>query len=98
MKPTILALALELAIIVPAIAQDALPSWNDTAPKRAIVAFVEKVTKSGSPDFVPPAERIATFDNDGCLWAEQPMYFQARIESTGAPFPSSTPTYKSTPS
>jgi hypothetical protein len=57
-------------------AQDPLPSWNDTAPKKAIVAFVEKVTKEGSLDFVPPAERIATFDNDGCLWAEQPMYFQ----------------------
>ena len=57
-------------------AQDPLPSWNDTAPKKAIVAFVEKVTREGSPDFVPPNERIATFDNDGCLWAEQPMYFQ----------------------
>jgi hypothetical protein len=55
---------------------DPLPSWNETAPKKAIVAFVEKVTTEGSPDFVPPAERIATFDNDGCLWAEQPMYFQ----------------------
>jgi len=51
-------------------AQDPLPSWNDTAPKKAIVAFVEKVTKEGSPDFVPPAERIATFDNDGTLWCE----------------------------
>ncbi len=58
-------------------AADPLPSWNDTAPKQSITAFVEKVTKQGSPDFVPPAERIATFDNDGCLWAEQPMYFQA---------------------
>src|SRR5881392_2833647 len=55
---------------------DPLPSWNDTAPKKAIVAFVDKVTKAGAPDFVPPAERIATFDNDGTLWAEQPMYFQ----------------------
>ena len=53
-----------------------MPSWNDTAPKKAIVAFVEKVTKEGSPDFVPPDERIATFDNDGTLWCEQPMYFQ----------------------
>jgi hypothetical protein len=53
-----------------------LPSWNETTPKRAIVAFVEKVTRSGSPDFVLPAERIAVFDNDGTLWAEQPMYFQ----------------------
>ena len=46
-------------------AADPLPSWNDTAPKKAIVAFVEKVTKEGSPDFVPVPERIATFDNDG---------------------------------
>jgi phosphoserine phosphatase len=60
----------------PVIAQDPLPSWNDTAPKKAIADFVGKVTRAGSPDFVPPAERIATFDNDGCLWAEQPMYFQ----------------------
>ncbi len=57
-------------------AADPLPSWNDTAPKKAIVTFVERVTKSGSPEFVPPAERIATFDHDGCLWAEQPMYAQ----------------------
>lgn len=57
-------------------AQDPLPSWNDTAPKKAIVAFVEKVTKEGSSDFVPLNERIATFDNDGTLWCEQPMYFQ----------------------
>src|SRR5438034_8163090 len=61
---------------VPGLAQEALPSWNDTAPRKAIVAFVERVTKQGSPDFVPPAERIATFDNDGTLWAEQPMPFQ----------------------
>jgi phosphoglycolate phosphatase-like HAD superfamily hydrolase len=58
------------------LAQEPLPSWNDTAPRKAIVAFVERVTKQGSPDFVPPAERIATFDNDGTLWAEQPLYFQ----------------------
>jgi len=57
-------------------AQDPLPSWSDTAPKKAIVAFVEKVTKEGSPDFVTSNERIATFDNDGTLWAEQPLYFQ----------------------
>ena len=56
---------------------DPLPSWNETAPKKAIVDFVELVTTPGSPDFVAPAERIATFDNDGTLWAEQPMYFQA---------------------
>src|SRR6266513_1673552 len=57
-------------------ADDPLPSWNDTAPKKAIVAFVEKVTQEGSPDFVPPEERIATFDNDGTLWCEQPMPVQ----------------------
>jgi hypothetical protein len=55
---------------------DSLPSWNDTAPKKAIIAFVERVTKEGSPDFVSVDERIATFDNDGTLWSEQPMYFQ----------------------
>jgi hypothetical protein len=54
-----------------------LPSWNDTASKRAIMAFVEKVSKTGAKDFVPKAERIAVFDNDGTLWAKQPMYFQA---------------------
>jgi hypothetical protein len=55
---------------------DPLPSWNDTGSKKAIFNFVERVTKQGSADFVPEAERIATFDNDGTLWAEQPMYFQ----------------------
>lgn len=57
-------------------AADTLPSWNDGKAKQSIVDFVETVTKEGSPNFVPAAERIATFDNDGCLWAEQPMYFQ----------------------
>jgi phosphoserine phosphatase len=55
---------------------DPLPSWNETASKKAIVDFVELVTTPGSPGFIAPAERIATFDNDGTLWAEQPMYFQ----------------------
>jgi hypothetical protein len=57
-------------------AADPLPSWNDTPNKKAIIAFVEKVTQEGSPDFVPAPERIATFDNDGTLWCEQPMYVQ----------------------
>ncbi|MFA5180188.1 MAG: HAD family hydrolase [Syntrophales bacterium] len=57
-------------------AAEPLPSWNDTVQKKAIVTFVEQVTREGSPNFVPPAERIATFDNDGTLWSEQPMYFQ----------------------
>ena len=60
----------------PSRAADPLPSWNDTSAKNAIAAFVEKVTKEGSPDFVPVPERIATFDNDGTRWCEQPMYFQ----------------------
>jgi len=72
--------ALSGLLSVSALAQtamtDPLPSWNDTATKKAIVTFVERVTKQGSPDLVPPAERIATFDNDGTLWAEQPIYFQ----------------------
>ena len=55
---------------------DPLPSWNDTAPKKAIVAFVQKVTAKNTPDFVPVNQRIATFDNDGTLWVEQPMYTQ----------------------
>ncbi len=54
----------------------ALASWNDSPAKRSITAFVARVTNPQSPDFVPPAERIAVFDNDGTLWAEQPMYFQ----------------------
>ena len=55
---------------------DPLTSWNDGPAKQAIVTFVEKVTTEGSPDFVPPAERIATFDNDGTLWPSHPMYTQ----------------------
>ena len=55
---------------------DPLPSWNDGAAKQSIIKFVERVTKQGSPDFVPPAERIATFDNDGTLWAEKPLPVQ----------------------
>jgi phosphoglycolate phosphatase-like HAD superfamily hydrolase len=65
-----------LAGVQPAAAQDALASWNDTAPKKAIETFVARVTKPGTPDLVPVAERIAVFDNDGTLWAEQPLYFQ----------------------
>ena len=57
-------------------ASDPLSSWNEGQTKQSIFAFVEKVTAQGSPDFVPVAERIATFDNDGTLWSEQPMYFQ----------------------
>lgn len=55
---------------------DPLPSWNNGQSKQAIRAFVRKISKPGTPDFVPPAQRIATFDNDGTLWGEQPFYFQ----------------------
>lgn len=58
------------------LAQQSLPSWNDGKTRQAIEAFVERVTTPGSADFVPPAERIAVFDNDGTLWSEQPMYVQ----------------------
>lgn len=57
-------------------AQDPLPSWNDGPAKTAILQFVERVTDKNSPDYVRPAWRIATFDNDGTLWSEQPVYFQ----------------------
>jgi phosphoserine phosphatase len=55
---------------------DPLPSWNDGPSKKAILDFVAKVTRDGGPDFVPVAERIATFDNDGTLWCEQPIPVQ----------------------
>ena len=79
MKRILLVLALVFVGALAAVAQqgDPLPSWNDGASRRAIVSFVEAVTTPGSPDFVPAAERIATFDNDGCLWVEQPIYTQA---------------------
>lgn len=68
--------AMLFAFVQLTVAADPLPSWNDTAAKQAIITFVEKVTKEDSSDFVPVPERIATFDNDGTLWCEQPMYFQ----------------------
>src|SRR5512145_3257734 len=75
----IAATALPLALTVAAVnarAADPLPSWNDGKAMQSILDFVAKVTREGSPQFVPPAERIAVFDNDGTLWAEQPLYFQ----------------------
>jgi phosphoglycolate phosphatase-like HAD superfamily hydrolase len=57
-------------------AQDPLASWNDGAAKQAIVEFVKATTTQGSPQFVPPEERIATFDQDGTLWVEHPIYTQ----------------------
>ena len=58
------------------IVADPLPSWNEGVSKQSIVDFVSRVTDPAGPDFVPEAERIATFDNDGTLWSEQPAYFQ----------------------
>jgi hypothetical protein len=81
MKPSlfrVFTLGLVLVFGGPATAQsvDSLPSWNAGKAKQSIIDFVAKVTEAGSSDFVPPAERIAVFDNDGTLWAERPMYFQ----------------------
>jgi len=77
---------------IPASAEDPLPSWNQGDNKSAIIEFVTAVTTEDSKDFVPPAERIATFDNDGCLWSEKPMYFQLnfaidRVKATAAEHP-----------
>ena len=76
----VLALAASLVLSTQALAQtDPLPSWNEGAAKQAIVKFVQETTTEGSPRFVPPAERIAilsTFDQDGTMWVEHPMYTQ----------------------
>jgi len=73
-----LALAAGLAAVLfaPAALADDLPSWTDGATKKSITDFVAAVTTEGGPDYVAPADRIATFDNDGTLWSEQPMYVQ----------------------
>ena len=70
------ALFLISGLFCAALANDPLPSWHDGPSKDAIVRFVKRVSTEGSPQFVPPPERIAVFDNDGTLWAEQPLYFQ----------------------
>ena len=66
---------------------DALPSWNDGAAKQAIVDFVKATTDTSSRDFVPPEERIATFDQDGTLWVEHPMYSQVMYSLERVPAP-----------
>ncbi len=70
------ALVLVAAATAAALAQDPLPSWNDGAAKKAIVDFVQTTTTQGSPKFVPTEERVATFDQDGTLWVEHPVYSQ----------------------
>jgi hypothetical protein len=69
-------LAALLALAPAQLLADSLPSWNDTPAKAAIIAFVEGVTDPASDTYVTPADRVAVFDNDGTLWAEQPVYFQ----------------------
>jgi haloacid dehalogenase-like hydrolase len=79
LKPIVMAVALIGALAFTTVASqaaDPLPSWNEGPAKQSIINFVEKVTKPGSPDFVPVSERIATFDNDGTLWCEQPVPVQ----------------------
>ncbi|MAT70208.1 MAG: haloacid dehalogenase [Planctomycetaceae bacterium] len=90
------------ALASSATADEPLPSWNDGDAKARIVAFVDAVTTERGPQFVPPTERIATFDNDGCLWAEQPAYFQLlfaldRVRALAADHPDwkTTEPYKS---
>jgi phosphoserine phosphatase len=73
----LIALIAVLAGGVPALAQeDPLPSWNEGPTKQAIIDFVTAATTEGGPGWIAPGDRIATFDNDGTLWSEQPMYFQ----------------------
>ena len=78
-------------------AADPLPSWNDGPAKQAIEKFVQTTTDTGSKDFVPPAERIATFDQDGTLWVEHPMYSQVMycLERVPALDPAHPPKVKS---
>ncbi|MEQ8667725.1 MAG: HAD family hydrolase [Pirellulales bacterium] len=71
---TLMLVAILAATVTRSHAQDPLPSWNQGPSKNAILEFVEKTTTAGSPDFFPTAERIATFDQDGTLWVEHPMY------------------------
>ncbi|NLZ05968.1 MAG: haloacid dehalogenase-like hydrolase [Phycisphaerae bacterium] len=75
-RVTVVAALAGLAVASIAYAADPLPSWNDGAAKRSVLQFVTRVTQEGGLNYVLPAQRIAAFDNDGTLWAEQPLYFQ----------------------
>jgi hypothetical protein len=76
-----------------AVQTNPLPSWNEGEATRSIVTFAQAVTARNGPDYVPPAARIAVFDNDGTLWSEQPLYIQLafamdRAQRNAAPGPS----------
>jgi hypothetical protein len=73
---SLVVLGLALVATLPAAPDDPLPSWNAGPARAQLMDFVGRVTATGGPDYVPPAARIATFDNDGTLWSEQPMYVQ----------------------
>ncbi len=73
---SILLTTLVFAVSIAQAQTDALPSWNEGPAKKAIVDFVQATTTAGTSKFVPPAERIATFDQDGTLWVEHPVYSQ----------------------
>ncbi len=75
-SPLLLSLVAALVVAGTAPAAEPLPSWNDGPAKQSIMSFVAAVTREGSSDFIPAPQRIATFDNDGTLWCEQPMYVQ----------------------
>ena len=82
-----LILSLGALIAFPGIASaaDPLPSWNDGPAKKAIIEFVKETTDKASPKYVPPEARIATFDQDGTLWVEHPIYSQADVLSRSGP-------------
>jgi hypothetical protein len=72
------------AMLARAAASDPLPSWNDGPTKQSILDFVARLTKEGGPDYVAPKDRLATIDNDGTLWVEQPIYTRCRQARQGA--------------
>src|SRR5258708_382339 len=76
LRPCVILTTFLISWLLSAAKADPLPSWNAGPAKAGIVNFVERVTREGSSNFVPTAERIATFDNDGTLWCEQPNYVQ----------------------
>ena len=93
-----LSLAITMAVLSMGVvrAQDPLPSWNDGPTKQAIIEFVKATTTQGSPQFVPTEERVATFDQDGTLWVEHPMYTQVMycLETRAGPGQGRSPSWR----